>query len=219
MSDIGGALNRTDWSMSRRPRVLVIFALLAVVLIAVALVCIERAAILDKIGRMWVVSDRFEPADAAVVLGGGEDTRPFAAAHLYEAGLVGRILVSNGGIDGAGADNLDRDELLRLGVPPTAITAFGDNPKSTYEEVRALAGWAEKYHARRIIMPTEIFPSRRVAWIARRELGKDGVHVMIDALSPSSYDLTDWWRNERGRADFATELVKYLYYRVVYWRS
>jgi hypothetical protein len=31
----------------------------------------------------WVVSDSIAPADAIVVLGGGLETRPFAAADLY----------------------------------------------------------------------------------------------------------------------------------------
>ncbi len=44
--------------------------------------------------NLWVVSDPITPADAVVVLGGGVDVRPFAAADLYEKGLINKILVS-----------------------------------------------------------------------------------------------------------------------------
>ena len=55
----------------------------------------ERAPILTSIATSWVISDSLQPADAAVVLGGGTDTRPSAAAELYRRGLVKLILVSN----------------------------------------------------------------------------------------------------------------------------
>ena len=49
---------------------------------------------LQGVADLWVVSDPITRADAAVVLGGGADLRPFVAADLYAKGLVHKILVS-----------------------------------------------------------------------------------------------------------------------------
>lgn len=217
MTELKGALDPTRPPASGRvSRAILIFFILGTV--GLALIWIERAPLLRAAGRAWVVSDRLEPADAAAVLGGDTDTRASAAAQLFKDGRVRQILVSRAGA-GGDAGNPDREQLLKLGIPPAAIAEFADAPKNTYEEARALAQWAKQNQAQRIIVPTEIFPSRRVAWILRRELGKVGVIVMIEALAPSAYDLNDWWQNKCGITDFQTEAIKYLYYRLTYWRS
>ena len=82
-----------------------------------------------------------------------------------------------------------------------------------------MAAWTEQNRVRRIIVPTEIFASRRVRWIVRRELGKVGVDAKVETLTPKSYDFDDWWDMQAGRYDFGSEIIKYLYYRVRYWRS
>jgi uncharacterized SAM-binding protein YcdF (DUF218 family) len=113
----------------------------------------------------------------------------------------------------------DREQLIRLGIPAAAITEFAQDPASTYDEARALALWARQNRAQRIIVPTEVFPSRRIQWIMRRELGKVGAGVMVVALPPRSYDQNDWWKNAQGIDNFGTEIIKYLYYRLAYSRS
>jgi uncharacterized SAM-binding protein YcdF (DUF218 family) len=180
---------------------------------------LDGEAVLSAAGRVWIVTDELAPADAAAVLGGGHETRPAAAANLFKTGLVKHILVSTGETGGEKDSTADRDELIKLGIPPSAITQFGINPANTYGEARALALWANQNHTRRIIVPTEIFPSRRVQWIMRRELGKVGANVTVEALSPRSYDQNDWWKNRQGINNFRSEIIKYLYYRVAYSRS
>jgi uncharacterized SAM-binding protein YcdF (DUF218 family) len=195
-----------------------------VVLLSCAMVAavlwIELPAILGLAGRLWVVSDPLEPADAIVILGGRVDTRPYAAARLYGTGLASQILVSKGGLshpERGQREEDDRDVLAKLGVPSAVVKEFGDRPSNTYEEARALAPWAAKNHARRIIIPIEFFASRRVAWIMRRELDGFGVHVMVQAVKPY-YALDHWWRDAGARGDFENEAIKYLYYRIRYQR-
>jgi uncharacterized SAM-binding protein YcdF (DUF218 family) len=196
-----------------------ILAIIAATFVAVALTWHEHPAIFDAAGRLWVVSDQIKSADAAAVFGGRIDTRPYAAAQLYRAGLVQQILISNPKTKNADADNPDRDELLKLGIPAAAIRIFGRAPKNTFEEANALADWAKKNHARRIIVPAELFTSRRFQWIVCREVSKAGAEVIIEAVAPPAYDLDDWWKQKYGITDFKRELIKYLYYRFVYWRS
>ena len=55
---------------------------------------VQRDPLLRGIANIWIVSDAVTKADVAVVLGGGLDDRPFAAAELYRKGLVNKVLVS-----------------------------------------------------------------------------------------------------------------------------
>ncbi len=180
---------------------------------------IERSAVLGAIARSWIVSDRTEPADAAAVLGGGTDTRPGAAAQLYASGLIKQILVFNTATaqgDAATVDNVDRRALLRFGVPARAVTELDENPANTYEEAQALLRWVQQNPVQRIIVPTEIFSSRRVRWILRRELSKGGVRVMVETVTASEYNAGDWWQHRAGLVDFRNEAIKYMYYRARY---
>jgi uncharacterized SAM-binding protein YcdF (DUF218 family) len=196
---------------------------LAVLVLAVSAGWLARAQILQGIARAWIVSDSIMPADAIVVLGGGLETRPFAAADLYKKGMARQILIS--AVRPSPAEKLEivpshvelnRAVLLKLGVPPEAILSFGTDVSSTYEEARALAEWARTNGVRSIIAPTEIFSSRRVRWMLDKELRNIGTRVEVQALPPLEYDADNWWQHEAGVIGFQNEVVKYFYYRLKY---
>jgi uncharacterized SAM-binding protein YcdF (DUF218 family) len=200
-------------------RTAVIFLIPAV---AVMLIGVNAPTILNVVGHAWAVSDPLLHADAAVVLGGGCESRPAAAAQLYNNGVVRQVLLSTAGPNFTGSSdpgNSNCEALTKLGVPAAAIIEFGNRPSNTYEEAHAVALWAAQNHPRRVIVPTEIFSSRRVRWIMRHELGKVGVDARVETLKPKSYGFDDWWNSPSGFADFGGEIIKYLYYRVRYWRS
>jgi uncharacterized SAM-binding protein YcdF (DUF218 family) len=192
-------------------------------LLALSAGWLARVRILQGTARAWVVSDSIAPADAIVVLGGGLETRPFAAADLYKKGMARQIVIS--AVKASPAEKLDivpshielnRAVLLKLGVPPDAIVSFGTDVSNTYEEARALAEWANRNGIKSIIVPTEIFSSRRVRWILVKELSGLDVGIQVQALPPLEYDLDNWWQHEAGVIGFQNEVIKYLYYRVKY---
>jgi uncharacterized SAM-binding protein YcdF (DUF218 family) len=182
----------------------------------------ERAPLLQKAAQWWIISDEPEAADAVAVLGGGVNVRPFAAAAYYQDGLVTKILLSVNDVGPAaqlGAEPSDteanRQVLLKLGVPETAIDTFGMGSHNTFEEVMALRDWAERTGAHRIIVPTEIFPARRVRWVMHRVLG-DKVTIIVPALDPLDYQTNNWWQREQGVVAFQNEILKYIFYRIRY---
>jgi len=190
----------------------------AVALLALSAGWLARVQILQATARAWVVSDSLAPADAIVVLDGGLETRPFAAADLYKKGMARQILIS--AVKPSPAEKLDivpshielnRAVLLKLGVPSEVIVSFGTDVSSTYEEARALAEWANRNGIKSIIVPTEIFSSRRVRWILVKELSGLDVGIQVQALPPLDYDLDNWWRHEAGVIGFQNEVIKYLY--------
>lgn len=183
---------------------------------------VERVPLLRASARWWIVSDPIEPSDAAVVLGGGLDDRPFAAAEYYRRGLVKKVLVSNVGESPAARLGVivshvaaNRAVLLRLGVPESAIGLFGSDLANTHQEAVALRQWAAREGVRSVIVPTEIFTTRRLRWVLHRVIGEEAV-VRIAALDPPEYGQADWWQHEGGVIAFQNEVIKYLYYRLKY---
>jgi uncharacterized SAM-binding protein YcdF (DUF218 family) len=197
------ALLRFPWSRFRTR--IVLLAFLTVVVIAL-LPWHEVESVLTFAAQSWTVSDEIGPASAVVVLDGGA-ARPYAAARLYRSGMVHTVLVDSD-------DN--RKLMLGLGVPPNAVEVFGKDLSNTYEEACALAGWAGKNDAQRIIIPTELFFSRRVKWIFTHKLESVGTEIMVDVVPLPQYAADNWWSQEDGRVTFGKEFIKYLFYRARY---
>jgi uncharacterized SAM-binding protein YcdF (DUF218 family) len=199
------------------------FAIVLVFAVVCAGAWISRKELLRGAAELWIVSDPITPADAIVVLGGGEE-RPFVAADLYAKGLAKKVLVSQVkespsveiGVLTSDTDDMEK-VLLKLGVPGSAIKTFGKANKNTRDEAVALKSWADRNAASVFIIPTEIFPARRVRWIFRREFYGTGVRIEIPSFDPSRlYTRADWWKNENGAIAFQNEVIKYLYYRLKY---
>ena len=199
-----------------------LLAFIVLLVVGSAAAWFARVPLLRAAAQGWIVSDPVGPADAVAVFGGGVQGRPFAAAKYYEEGLVKRVALSNVGENPTEklgvtmshtAEN--RAVLLKLDVPEDAISVFGENLANTRMEAAALHQWAKQNDVHSIIVPTEIFSTRRVAWMLHREFGDDAV-IRVVALDPLDYNRTDWWRHESGVVGFQNELIKYLYYRANY---
>jgi uncharacterized SAM-binding protein YcdF (DUF218 family) len=187
------------------------------------LIWVARAPLLQGAADLWIVSDALTPADIAVVLGGGLDTRPFAAAELYHNGLVKKVLVSqvtDGRAVTIGAEpghtEINRQVLLKLGVPANAIEAFGNSNKNTKEEALALLEWTQRHASRAVIIPVGSFEARRVRWIFRHEFAGQPVRIEISAFDSPQYVRANWWTTERGIVEFQNEILKFVYYRLKY---
>jgi uncharacterized SAM-binding protein YcdF (DUF218 family) len=196
----------------------------------IVLGCIVRACVwtgresmLRRAAHFWIVCDPLMPADAAVVLGGGLGSRPFAAANLYKQGLVKKVLISQVKEDQAadigtvsGHTESNRQVLLKLGVSAAAIEIFGNANKSTREEAIAVREWAERGGGLDLIIPTEDFSSRRVRWIFRREFAGFSSRVQVQKFEPTQYSTEEWWKTEQAVFLFQNEVMKYIYYRIKY---
>ena len=208
------------WPRRLRSVVLWSFGLL----VFLSLLCfLFRAPLLTGAARLWIVNDPLEKADAIVVLGGGLATRPFAAARLFRDGYAPRILISRpeaSSTDEMGLttreQDITRQVLIKEGVPAPAITGIGENVQSTYDESLAVRAWLSTNHAARIIIPTDLFHTRRVRWLFRKQLKGTDVAVNVEAVPVRGYTTADWWRHEQGLIAFQNEVVKLAYYWVKY---
>jgi uncharacterized SAM-binding protein YcdF (DUF218 family) len=93
---------------------------------------------------------------------------------------------------------------------------LSDKASNTYEEARSVSKWVNANAVKNIIVPTDIFHTRRVQWIFDKELNALGVNVSIYAIKQEKYSLDDWWSYKEGRVAFSSEVFKYLFYRIRY---
>ena len=188
----------------------------------VAFLC--RVPILQSAARAWIVHEESPRSyDAVIVPGGGLQTRPFAAAELYHENRAEKIVSFLTEVMPSEAMGLTRPsdqvtlEILdRLGVPEESVHIIGDHVTSSWDEVLAVRDWALEAEVDSILVVTEIFPSRRTAWIYDEVFEDSGIATAVHAITPESYSTDNWWSNERGLIAFQNELIKYFYYRIKY---
>jgi uncharacterized SAM-binding protein YcdF (DUF218 family) len=182
-----------------------------------------RSPILHGAAALWIVTEPLVKADAIVVLGGGLEYRTFEAARLYHAGLAPKVLFMDVKLSPTAKlgitpneRELTRKVLLHEGVAETNLVVIGQSVASTFDEAIAVRNWLQTNHARRIIIPTDIFHTRRVRWLFRKQLRPAGAQVTVEAVSRPDYSARDWWQHEEGLIAFQNEVIKFAFYRVHY---
>ena len=159
----------------RRLRSVVLWSCGLVVLLA-AFCFLFRGPLLTGLATAWIVNEPLEKADAIVVLGGGLETRPFEAARLYHEGFAPKILLMNVKLSPTTKlgitlpeQDLTRQALLKKEVPDPDCITIGDGVASTFDESRAVRAWLARTGAKKVIIPTNLFHTRRVRWLFRKE--------------------------------------------------
>jgi uncharacterized SAM-binding protein YcdF (DUF218 family) len=182
-----------------------------------------RASLLTGIANAWIVNDTPEKADAIVVLGGGVEYRPFAAARLYNEGYAPKILIMDVDLSPTERMGLKQPEksvtrqiLLRNGVPDSGIETVGHAVHNTYQESLGVKEWAKQNGAKQLLIVTEIFHTRRVKWLFRKQFRGTGTGIRSAAVQPWDYQSTNWWQHEQGLIAFQNEWVKLPYYWLKY---
>jgi uncharacterized SAM-binding protein YcdF (DUF218 family) len=182
-----------------------------------------RAPLLRASADFWIVNQSVTNTDSIVVLGGGLQTRPFFAAKLFQEGLATRILLMNVKPDATTElgltpteQELTRKVLLSQGMTETNLVEIGNRVSSSYEESLAVRNWVKQTGARRIIIPTDLFHTRRVRWLYAKELDGLNVEVIVVAVPQREYTASDWWQHEEGLIAFQNEVIKFAYYRLKY---
>ena len=201
-------------------RLLAALFVLGVLLIALFLF---RAPLLRASADFWIVNQIVTNADAIVVLGGGLQTRPFFAAKLCQKGLAPRILLMNVKPDATTELGLTPTEqeqtrkiLLAQGMCDTNLIEIGNRVASSYDESPAVRDWVKQTGATRLIIPTDLFHTRRLSWLYAKELAGMNVEVIVVAVPQREYTSRDWWQHEEGLIAFQNEVIKFGYYRLKY---
>jgi uncharacterized SAM-binding protein YcdF (DUF218 family) len=179
-----------------------------------------REVLLPPVAGFLDVSEHPGPVDAVLVLGGGVEDRPFAAAALYRAGLTRRILLSTVEDSPETEDHLlppeheiARRVLLARGVPARHIVLLEGVCVSTVDEAKALARFLDDEPDTSVAVVTHGYHTRRARALFRRALGERASQVRFFAAPCGDFRADDWWRSETGVTTHVLEYLKLVRYR------
>lgn len=179
----------------------------------------ERHRVLPQIARYLDVSAPPEPVDYVMVLGGGNETRPFVAAALVRARFATGVLVSTAQASPEALAGLVPTEqeiirrvLLARKVPAEAIQILPGECTSTNDEAHVLAEFMRREPNCRVAIVTTNLHSRRASWIFRKILGSRASQVRFVAPATGGFSADNWWQCEHGFRACMNEYLKLGFY-------
>lgn len=189
--------------MARRPA----WKLLAVAGLLVAIV-LTHSMWLGWLGDFLTVEQEPVRADLIVVLAGDSyGHRILKGAELVKRGFAPLVLVSGP----PGYYDLHENELaipfaVRRGYPAEYFIPLPNEAHSTKEEAGALLPELERRGARRVIVVTSDFHSRRALRTLRARW--TGIDIRMVPASDEFFTPHGWWHSREGRKTFLLEWTK-----------
>lgn len=192
-------------------------------LIGLPLVLVGIAAhplLLSAAARLWVMDDPDGSSDIAVIPGGQIATRPAGAARLYLEGRCPRIFVMREDENPLLHADTPGDERSRFvvtlledaGVAPESIFLSRDRVTNTLDEAGQFRLWLESLPKEQrpvsATLVTDAFHSRRALSAFRK--ANPTVDFSVVTVPHRKYTIDQWWKTAEGRADFRSEILKYL---------
>jgi uncharacterized SAM-binding protein YcdF (DUF218 family) len=172
-----------------------------------AVVWAARAEWLPVIGTFVSHPDNwssFAPADAIVVLSGGEG-RSEEGLRLCQQGLA-RELWETGAVAGAPSTLLERNGFGYRALPSS----------TTWEDGLQVRQMVQAIGAKRVIVVTSWYHGRRAMRTIEKQTRDLNVAVYYQPAGTKGYDSSNWWRHDTGKRLVRAELLKTIYYFFVY---
>lgn len=168
----------------------------------------------------WLVNqDQPEKADAIVILA-GDPARAFHAADLYSRGFSDKTYISRPirlpslrlldefGVPFPRYEEIDRQILIRKGVPDKAISIFPTPAASTADEANTLSKLLEGRKVR-LLLVTSPYHVRRTRMVFSDLLANAEFRVVA---TPYEAFPVQWWKNQDAARNVVLELTKILFY-------
>jgi uncharacterized SAM-binding protein YcdF (DUF218 family) len=177
--------------------------------------------------RALIVDSDLPQADVLVVLGGSANyiERSEAAAEIFKAGRVKKIILTNDGQQSGWSNAEQRNplfveraltELQRQGISNDRIEILDDVVSSTRDEANLLRTTATNRGWHSLLVLTSPYHSRRALWTFRHEF--EGSSVLVGLTSVRNGRQTPspwfWWLSPGGWRIVAGEYLKFIYYRI-----
>lgn len=182
-----------------------------------------RGRLLSALARWLDVSGRPRSSRYVMVLPGDENTRPYVAAALVNAGLAQQVLVPEPRPSPAGtetgippADELICRVLEARGVPDDRITLLPRRGGGTYGDVQALAGFLDSSRETSVTIVTSWYHTRRTRSTVRCLLGQRAREVSLVSAPTEDFSVDNWWQSKNGLINIAGEYAKMGYYVMRY---
>ena len=164
---------------------------------------------LNWLGSLLVCADAPQPADLILVMGGDFwGPRVVTAAQLGQQGLAPRVLISGPTYYSRPEGDLAVEFLVQHGYSRSLFDVFTHDQRSTFGEVLALKGELSRRGAKRVIVVTSSYHSRRCAILFR--LFCPGIRFVSAPAPDANYRPQQWWKDASSRGLFFSEWTKIL---------
>lgn len=170
---------------------------------------------LTAVARFLYLNEPPRPADAILVLGGGEGEREEWAAHLYFQGYA-PLLITSGEVPPRLGEKrtfaeISRAALLEHGVPTEAILMLPATT-STYDEARQSRALMESWGARTLLVISDPYHMRRAVLTFRKVYRGSPVELVFVSTPTSWFRFERWWTRERELLVVFAEYQKLAFY-------
>jgi len=169
-----------------------------------------------RAGHWLVRADSPSNADVIVILSGGMPYRAEGAANIFKMGYAPEIWVSRPespaanleafGIHFVGEDEYNRQILIHLGIPESAVHVFPDPIMDTEQEVAEIAREMRRTGKKSALIVTSPQHTRRVSALWRKLAG-EALDMRVCAASQDPFDADHWWRNTRDALSVVREYL------------
>ncbi len=185
-----------------------VFILCAVISL-IGLAAFRWQTILTALGAFLVDSQAPQRADLVLVLGGDFwGPRVLTGAELARLGYARIALFSGPPYHGRPQGDLTVEFLVKRGFPREIFEVFGNQAHSTIAEAKALRGELARRRAKRVLLVTSSYHSRRATIVL--SLFCPGVQFISIPSPDSHYHVAEWWNDEDSRRLFFSEWSKIL---------
>ena len=157
-----------------------------------------REPVLMSAARFLVLSDPPEKADLVYVLAGDfYGSRVLLGAELGAKGYASKVIMSGGMYGDAYQGDLAARFAVQHGYSQALFETVLTRAQSTVEEAIEMRPIFERHHAKRVILVTSDFHSRRADLVFR--LFDPGIHFSTVGAPAKLIGTDFWWKSEATR--------------------
>jgi len=175
-----------------------------------------RSFVLTQVGSFLIYQDRIAPADAILVLGGGEKERVQQGIELAKKQYGGWIMFTGEYLEPIFAENthwaLEAQKLaIYNGIKKDkTIPILGST--STLDDAVLSKNICVEKHFKSLIVVSEPFHTKRAHFIFSKVYKNSGIKIMMYPVQNSWYKRDTWWKSKAGFWDTNIEYQKMFYY-------
>jgi uncharacterized SAM-binding protein YcdF (DUF218 family) len=171
-------------------------------------------SVLTRLAMFLTLSEQPEKVDLILVLGGDFwGPRALKGAELGSRGYAKRVLISGPPYRDRPESELSIQFLIEKGFPRDLFLSFPNTTSSTIEEAIAVCPELHRLGAKRVLIVTSAYHSRRANIVFR--LFCPEVHFLSTATPDTQFEAQNWWKTPRYRNIFFSEWEKIV--GTVFW--
>jgi len=169
-------------------------------------------------GAYLIIADDLSPANAIVIMGGGDEGRMNEALELYREKYARIIILTETGARIEEFNYLQsfdlRIQLLNNGVPSGNILITDTEVTSTLEEAQAVKQLLERRQYSSAIIVTDPYHTKRTSIIFKDVFSDQDIKLCFRPVTPSWYNSRTWFLTTDGWKFTILEYVKLLAYKL-----